>query len=83
MSSTASYSSAPERARRRDRTEPHAFTSRRLLSLLEGVGLAEDPTVSKFTPYLRASTTLTGGGKSLGGGIERLRLVLGLQHAAG
>ncbi len=50
-----------------------------LLSLLEGVGLSEDPTVSKFVPYLRASTTLAGGGKSLGGGIERLRLVLGLQ----
>jgi hypothetical protein len=50
-----------------------------LLSLLEGVGLAEDPTISKFVPYLRASSTLSGGGKSLGGGIERLRLVLALQ----
>jgi hypothetical protein len=54
-----------------------------LLSLLEGVGLSEDPTVSKFTPYLRSSTTLSGGGKSLGGGVERLRLVLGLQPATG
>ena len=54
-----------------------------LLSLLEGVGLAEDPTISKFVPYLRASTTLAGGGKSLGGGVQRLRLVLGLQPAAG
>ncbi len=54
-----------------------------LLSLLEGVGLGEDPTVSKFVPYLRSSTTLSGGGKSLGGGVERLRLVLGLQPAAG
>jgi hypothetical protein len=53
-----------------------------LLSLLEGVGLGEDPTVSKFVPYLRAATTLAGGGKSLGGGVERLRLVLGLQHPA-
>ena len=51
-----------------------------LLSLLEGVGLSEDPTVSKFVPYLRAATTLAGGGKSLGGGMERLRLVLGLQQ---
>jgi hypothetical protein len=54
-----------------------------LLSLLEGVGLGEDPTISKFVPYLRASTTLAGGGHSLGGGSERLRLVLGLQPATG
>jgi Protein of unknown function (DUF3352) len=54
-----------------------------LLSLLEGVGLSEDPAVSKFVPYLRASTTLSGGGKSLGGGVERLRLVLGLQPGTG
>lgn len=53
-----------------------------LLSLLEGVGLSEDPTISKFTPYLRSSTTLSGGGKNLGGGVERLRLVLGLQPPA-
>jgi hypothetical protein len=51
-----------------------------LLSLLEGVGLSEDPSVSKFVPYLRAATTLQGGGKSLGGGMERLRLVLALQQ---
>ena len=50
-----------------------------LLSLLEGVGLSEDPTISKLVPYLRTFTTLAGGGKSLGGGIERFRLVLGLQ----
>jgi Protein of unknown function (DUF3352) len=54
-----------------------------LLSLLEGVGLSEDPSVSKFVPYLRSSTTLSGGGKSLGGGVERLRLVLGLQPGTG
>ncbi len=54
-----------------------------LLSLLEGVGLSEDPTVSKFVPYLRASSTLAGGGKSLGGGVQRLRLVLGLQPSSG
>ncbi len=51
-----------------------------LLSLLEGVGLSEDPTISKFVPYLRSFTTLAGGGHSLGGGIERFRLVLGLQQ---
>jgi Protein of unknown function (DUF3352) len=54
-----------------------------LLSLLEGVGLSEDPTISKFVPYLRNVTTLAGGGKSLGGGVERLRFVLGLQPSSG
>jgi hypothetical protein len=50
-----------------------------LLGLLEGVGLSEDPSVSPFIPYLRSLGTLSGGGKSLGNGIERFRLVLGLQ----
>jgi hypothetical protein len=50
-----------------------------LLGLLEGVGLNEDPTVAPFVPYLRSLSTLAGGGKSLGGGLERFRLVLGLQ----
>ncbi|MFI4993234.1 MAG: DUF3352 domain-containing protein [Solirubrobacterales bacterium] len=54
-----------------------------LLSLLEGVGLSEDASVSKVVPYLRSLTTLAGGGHSLGGGIERFRLVVGLQQAAG
>ncbi len=53
-----------------------------LLGLLEGVGLSEDPTVSPFIPYLRSLGTLAGGGKSLSGGIERFRLVLGLQGSA-
>ncbi|HEX5851776.1 MAG TPA: DUF3352 domain-containing protein [Solirubrobacteraceae bacterium] len=52
-----------------------------LLSLLEGVGLTEDPSVSKFVSYLRALTTLAGGGHSLGGEIQRYRLVTGLQSA--
>jgi Protein of unknown function (DUF3352) len=51
-----------------------------LLSLLEGVGLSEDPSISKVVPYLRSLTTLAGGAKSLGGGIERFHLVLGLQQ---
>jgi Protein of unknown function (DUF3352) len=51
-----------------------------LLSLLEGVGLSEDPSISKAVPYLRSLTTLAGGGKNLSGGIERFRLVLGLQQ---
>jgi hypothetical protein len=50
-----------------------------LLGLLEGVGLSEDPAVAPFVPYLRSLGTLSGGGKVLGGGIERFRLVLGLQ----
>ncbi len=50
-----------------------------LLSLLEGVGLTEDPAFSKFVPYLRSLTTLAGGGHDIGGGVERFRLVLGLQ----
>jgi hypothetical protein len=54
-----------------------------LLSLIEGVGLTEDPTISKFVPYLRNLTTLAGGGHSLGGGVERFRLVLGLRQASG
>ena len=54
-----------------------------LVSLLEGVGLTENPPVSTFIPYLRNSATLAGGGKSLGGGVERLRLVLGLQPSSG
>jgi hypothetical protein len=54
-----------------------------LLSLLEGVSLSEEPTVAPFVPYARNTTTLAGGGRSLGGGIERLRLVLGLRHGSG
>jgi hypothetical protein len=53
-----------------------------LLGLLEGVGLSEDPSVAPFVPYLRSLGTLSGGGKALGGGIERFRLVLGLQGGA-
>ena len=50
-----------------------------LLSLLEGVGLTESPSISKFIPYLRSVTTLAGGGHSLGNEVERFKLVLGLQ----
>jgi hypothetical protein len=51
------------------------------LSLLEGVGLSEDPSISKIVPYLRSLTTLAGGGTKLGGGVERFGLVVGLQQA--
>ena len=53
------------------------------LTLLEGIGLGEDPSISKFLPYLRASTTLDGGGRELTGGVQRFRLVLGLQAPEG
>jgi hypothetical protein len=50
-----------------------------LLGLLEGIGLSEDPSISPLVPYLRSLSTLSGGSQSLGGGIKRFRLVLGLQ----
>ncbi|HTZ85354.1 MAG TPA: DUF3352 domain-containing protein [Solirubrobacteraceae bacterium] len=53
-----------------------------LLGLLEGVGLSEDPSLSPFVPYLRSLGTLSGGGKRLTDGVERFRLVLGLQGSA-
>lgn len=53
-----------------------------LLSLLEGVGLNEDPTISPLVPYLRSLSSLAGGGKSLGEGIERYRLLLKLQQSS-
>jgi hypothetical protein len=51
-----------------------------LLGLLEGVGLSEDPTIAPLVPYLRSLTTLSAGASSAGSGVERLRLVLGLQQ---
>jgi hypothetical protein len=54
-----------------------------LLGLFEGVGLLEAPSISKFVPYLRAATTLAGGGRELGNEIERFRLSFGLQTTSG
>ena len=54
-----------------------------LLSLLEGVGLTQDPTIAPLVPYLRGATTLSGGGHQLSGEIQRYRLVLGLAPAGG
>ncbi|HLH15286.1 MAG TPA: DUF3352 domain-containing protein [Solirubrobacteraceae bacterium] len=51
-----------------------------LLSLFEGVGLLEAPPISQFVPYLRAITTVAGGGRRLGSGGARFRLVVGLQQ---
>ncbi len=53
------------------------------LSLLETIGLNEDPSISKFIPYLRATTTLAGGGREVSAGIDRFRLQLGLQAPGG
>jgi len=52
------------------------------LSLVEAVGLIEDQSIAKFVPYLRAATTLVGGGHELNSEVQRFRLVLGLQPAA-
>ncbi len=54
-----------------------------LLGLLEGVGLSEDPSIAPFVPYLRSLSALSAGGRTLGNGIERFRVVLTLQSAAG
>jgi Protein of unknown function (DUF3352) len=49
-----------------------------LLSLLEGVGLTESPSLAPVLPYLRAVSTISGGGHELGGEVERYRVVVGL-----
>jgi hypothetical protein len=54
-----------------------------LVSLLEGVGLSEDPTLSQVLPYLRRLTTVAGGSHSLGGEMQRVRVVLGLRPSSG
>jgi hypothetical protein len=52
-----------------------------LLGLLDGVGLTESPAIRAVLPTLRAATTLSGGSRSLGGEVERFRLVVGLRPA--
>jgi hypothetical protein len=54
-----------------------------LLTLLEGVGLTSDPSISPFVPYLRSLSTLAGGGHDLGGEVQRFGIVLGLQQNGG
>jgi len=49
-----------------------------LLSLFEGVGLLEVPPLSQFVPYLRTATTVAGGGRQLGGEVQRFRVTVGL-----
>ncbi len=53
------------------------------LGLLEAVGMIEDPSISKLVPYLRSLTTVAGGGRELGGGVQRFRLSAGLQPSGG
>lgn len=50
-----------------------------LLSLLEGIGLTEDPAISAFVPYLRSITTLAGGSHRIDPTVERFRLLAGLR----
>jgi hypothetical protein len=54
-----------------------------LVSLLEGIGLTEEPSLAKVVPYLRSITTISGGGHSLGGGLERFKVVVGLRPVGG
>jgi hypothetical protein len=53
-----------------------------LLSLLEGIGLSEDPTISSFVPYLRSVTTIAGGAHRVNPSVERFRIVIGLRPAS-
>jgi hypothetical protein len=50
-----------------------------VLTLLESIGLTEAPSISKFVPYLRAITSLAGGGHNLSSEVQRFKLVLGLR----
>ncbi len=59
------------------------FEPQTLLGLLEGIGLNEDPSVSKLIPYLRAVTTVYGAGHALAGEVERFKLLVGLRPAGG
>jgi hypothetical protein len=54
-----------------------------LLSLLEGVGLTESPSLSGILPLLRSIGTVAGGGHPLGGEIDRYRIVVGLTQSEG
>jgi hypothetical protein len=48
-----------------------------VLALLEGAGLAEDPTIGKLVPFLRGVTTVSAGDESAGT-LRRFKLVVGL-----
>jgi hypothetical protein len=57
------------------------FQTPTLLALLEGLGLSEDPTLARVLPYLRNTTGVVGGGRALGGGVQRVRVALQLRPA--
>ncbi len=59
------------------------FDAPTLLALLESIGLLESPGLSEFVPYLKAAGTISGGGRTLGGEVERFKLVLSLHHGQG
>lgn len=49
-----------------------------LLEVLEGVGLLEQQPAAQLLPYLRSTTTLVAGARTLGGSGQRFRAVLSL-----
>jgi hypothetical protein len=51
-----------------------------VLELLEGAGLAEDPTISKLVPALRSVMTVSGGDQTVGA-IRRFKLLIGLHQS--
>jgi hypothetical protein len=52
-----------------------------LVGLLEALGLTEDATIAPLVPYLRAISSVYAGGRDLGGGVQRLRVVVDLREA--
>jgi hypothetical protein len=81
--SSAAATSAATSALGEGITPSLEFDAPTLLSLLEGIGLLESPGLSEFVPYLRALGTISGGGRTLGGEVERFKLVLSLHHGQG
>jgi len=53
-----------------------------LLALLEGLGLTESSS-SGLMSYVRAATMVSGGARQLNGGVERVKLVVGLGGSSG
>jgi len=77
LSSSASYTAAV--AALGGGTQPTVMLDfPTLLTLMEDLGLNNDPTIGKVVPYLRQLTTLSGGMQSVNG-ITRQKLVIGLQ----
>ena len=53
-----------------------------LLALLEGLGLTETSSAGVMG-YLKAASMVSGGTRELGGGVERVKLVVGLTGSGG